>query len=79
LMSFIDAYLIARATYRKILQNLTWALGYNLIAVPLAIAGLLHPVVAEICMALSSLTVVYNSMRLNKFNPERAISELMRR
>lgn len=79
LLGLVHALLIARATYHKIQQNLGWAIGYNLIAVPLAIAGLLHPVVAEVCMALSSLTVIANSMRLKHFRPDPVISEILRR
>lgn len=79
LLSLLHAVLLARATYLKIQQNLGWAIGYNLIAVPLAIAGLLHPVVAEICMAASSLTVIANSMRLRHFQPDPVIAEILRR
>jgi len=79
LMGLVHAVILARATYQKIQQNLAWAVGYNLIAVPLAIVGLLHPVVAEICMALSSLTVIANSMRLKHFQPDPVIAEILRR
>jgi Cu+-exporting ATPase len=67
----LTAILLSHATYRTIVQNLGWAFGYNLVAIPLAIVGLLHPVVAEICMALSSLFVVGNSLRLRQFTTER--------
>lgn len=79
MMTFVHAVLLARATYIRIIQNLVWAIGYNVIAIPLAVAGLLHPVAAEICMALSSLTVLYNSLRLRKFSPEAAIEDILRR
>ncbi len=55
---------IARSTYRVILQNFGWAMGYNVSAIPLAAAGLLDPVVAAFAMGLSSLVVVLNSLRL---------------
>jgi cation transport ATPase len=60
----VDAVLLSHAAFRKIRQNLFWAVGYNALAVPLAILGLLHPLIAEAAMALSSVNVVANSLRL---------------
>lgn len=57
----VQAIALSKATFRKIKQNLFWAFAYNVVAIPLAIAGVLHPVVAEIAMALSSITVVVNA------------------
>lgn len=60
------AIVLARKTRRVIRQNLTWALGYNLIALPAALAGLVPPWLAAIGMSLSSLIVVLNAMHLGK-------------
>ncbi|GLZ48492.1 carbonate dehydratase [Actinomycetospora sp. NBRC 106375] len=59
-----EALALARATHRTIRVNLGWAFGYNVAAVPLAVAGLLNPLLAGLAMALSSLLVVSSSMRL---------------
>ena len=61
------AITIARATRRVIRQNLTWALVYNLVALPLAAAGMIPPWAAAIGMSASSLLVVLNALRLNRF------------
>jgi cation-transporting ATPase V/Cu+-exporting ATPase len=58
---------LARATYTVILQNLGWAVGYNLVALPLAISGLLSPTIAGAAMGVSSACVVGNSLRLRGF------------
>ena len=58
---------LARETYTVILQNLGWALGYNLVALPLAISGLLSPTIAGAAMGVSSASVVGNSLRLRGF------------
>ncbi len=64
---------LARETYTIVLQNLGWAFGYNLVALPLAMTGLLSPALAAVAMGLSSITVVGNSLRLRRFGrPGRA-------
>lgn len=61
LMGVVQSINLSKATFSKIKQNLFWAFAYNTIAIPLAIAGVLHPIIAEIAMALSSITVVTNA------------------
>ena len=66
LMGVVQAINLSKATFRKIRQNLFWAFAYNTVAIPLALGGFLHPVIAEIAMALSSITVVTNANLLRR-------------
>ncbi len=66
LTSVLEALNLSRATFRKIRQNLFWAFFYNVVMVPLAIIGWMHPVLAEIAMATSSITVVTNANLLRR-------------
>ena len=76
LAAVVTALNISRSTFRKIRENLFWAFFYNLVAVPVAVLGLLHPVIAEIAMASSSISVVINATRLRrakvKYHPKTA-------
>ena len=66
LWGVVSAVKLSRATFRKIKQNLFWAFFYNLVMIPLAILGLMHPALAEIAMASSSVTVVTNANMLRR-------------
>ena len=67
-----DAVDVSRRTTRKIHQNLFWAFGYNVLGIPLAAAGLLDPVIAGAAMAFSSVSVVANTLLLQRWRPSSA-------
>ena len=67
LMGVARAIGLSRATWKIVKQNLFWALGYNVLAIPLAALGFLNPIIASAAMAASSVSVVANSLRLKRF------------
>ncbi len=66
LSALVTAVNLSRATFRKIKENYFWAWFYNAVAVPVAMFGLLHPMIGAAAMSISSLNVVYNSLRLKR-------------
>jgi Cu+-exporting ATPase len=69
LAGIVDAIALSRATLAKIRQNLFFAFVYNVLGIPLAALGMLNPVIAGAAMALSSVSVVSNSLLLNRWKP----------
>jgi heavy metal translocating P-type ATPase len=69
----VDARDIARRTYAVIRQNLVWAFAYNVIMIPLAVVGVVNPMLAAGAMAASSVTVVVNALRLRRFHRRSSI------
>jgi Cu+-exporting ATPase len=69
LSGIVDAIELSRATLAKIRQNLFFAFIYNVLGIPLAALGMLNPAIAGAAMALSSVSVVSNSLLLNRWKP----------
>ena len=67
LMGLYELIRLSRACMKIIKENLFWAFSYNLVAIPLAVSGTLHPIVSALSMAISSLVVVSNSLRLLRY------------
>lgn len=74
-----DAVRLARRTLATIRGNLLWAFGYNVVTLPLAMVGLLNPMLAAAAMSLSSVLVVLGSLRLRHWQPTPAAAAAARR
>ena len=74
LRSVADAISLSRATLRKIRQNLFFAFAYNVLGIPLAMLGMLNPVVAGAAMAMSSVSVVSNALLLKRWKPDNEVN-----
>jgi Cu+-exporting ATPase len=72
LQGIVDSIRLSKATMRKIRQNLFWAFGYNIILIPVAAIGLLTPILAGAAMALSSVSVVTNTLFLRRWKAKQS-------
>ncbi|TDW00918.1 P-type E1-E2 ATPase [Halanaerobium saccharolyticum] len=70
LSSDIKVVKLSKNIYKKIRENIFWAISYNLVTIPFAMLAILHPVIAELVMAGSSMSVVANARKLRKENIE---------
>ncbi len=68
LVTILESVELSKAIFKKIKQNYFWAWFYNAVAIPFAVFGLLHPMIGAAAMSMSSLNVIYNSLRLKKVN-----------
>lgn len=75
LAALADAIRLSRRTTGTVRANLGWAFGYNVVLIPVAVTGLLNPMLAAAAMSVSSLAVVSNSLRLTRFRADRRLDD----
>jgi Cu2+-exporting ATPase len=73
--ALLEAFDVAQRTMRIVRQNLAWAIGYNAVALPLAVLGHVTPLIAAIGMSSSSLLVVLNALRLLRATDRQSASD----
>ena len=76
LETILSAIILSKGIFKKIKENYFWAWFYNAIAIPFAMFGLLHPMIGAAAMSISSLNVIYNSLRLKKINVKNPLEAL---